>query len=130
MDILIGTALLLAVLAFFTFFNYKAPYGSKAMGALASAACASFLVEAFHGSFLGQVLGLGFLEEVGMINGELSGVAAAILVAMACWISNLTTVDCAEAVSIASWVVTSVNLKSASPVSKASAGTSHSISFR
>lgn len=87
MDILIGTALLLAVLAFFTFFNYKAPYGSKAMGALASAACASFLVEAFHGSFLGQVLGLGFLEEVGMINGELSGVAAAILVAMAVGVS-------------------------------------------
>lgn len=51
MDILIGTVLLLAVLSFFTIFNYKAPHGSKAMGALASAACASFLVEAFHYAF-------------------------------------------------------------------------------
>ena len=83
MDIIVGTIWLLVVLAIFTLFNYKAPYGAKAMGALASAACASFLVEAFHDSFFGSVLGLEFLKEVGMANGALSGVAAAILVAIA-----------------------------------------------
>lgn len=42
MDVLIGTVLLILVLSFFTPFNYKAPHGTKAMGALASAACVSF----------------------------------------------------------------------------------------
>lgn len=42
MDILLGTGLLVLVLAIFSLFNYKAPHGAKAMGALASAACASF----------------------------------------------------------------------------------------
>ncbi|MBA2795654.1 PTS fructose transporter subunit IIC [Streptococcus porcinus] len=87
MDIIIGTGLLILVLAIFTLFNYKAPYGAKAMGALASAACASFLVEAFQDSFFGKVLGLKFLSEVGGANGSLSGVAAAILVAIAIGVS-------------------------------------------
>ena len=52
-QILLGTALLLVVLALFTLFSYKAPQGMKAMGALANAACASFLVEAFHFSLFG-----------------------------------------------------------------------------
>ena len=55
MDIIIGTSLLILVLAIFSLFNYKAPHGAKAMGALASAACASFLVEAFQDSFFGKV---------------------------------------------------------------------------
>ncbi|SUN27578.1 PTS fructose transporter subunit IIC [Streptococcus agalactiae] len=83
MNIIIGTSLLILVLAIFTLFNYKAPYGTKAMGALASAACASFLVEAFQDSFFGKVLGFQFLSEVGGANGSLSGVAAAILVTIA-----------------------------------------------
>ncbi|HEQ9312889.1 TPA: PTS fructose transporter subunit IIC [Streptococcus pyogenes] len=83
MDIIIGTSLLILVLAIFSLFNYKAPHGAKAMGALASAACASFLVEAFQDSFFGKVLGFQFLSEVGGANGSLSGVAAAILVAIA-----------------------------------------------
>ncbi|EHI68900.1 PTS sugar transporter subunit IIC [Streptococcus ictaluri] len=83
MDIIIGTSLLILVLAIFTLFNYKAPYGAKAMGALASAACASFLVEAFQDSFFGKLLGFQFLSEVGGANGALSGVSAAILVAIA-----------------------------------------------
>lgn len=57
------------------------------MGALASAACASFLVEAFQDSFFGKVLGFQFLSEVGGANGSLSGVAAAILVAIAIGVS-------------------------------------------
>ncbi|HEQ2962394.1 TPA: PTS fructose transporter subunit IIC [Streptococcus pyogenes] len=87
MDIIIGTSLLILVLAIFSLFNCKAPHGAKAMGALASAACASFLVEAFQDSFFGKVLGFQFLSEVGGANGSLSGVAAAILVAIAIGVS-------------------------------------------
>ncbi|HES6945884.1 TPA: PTS fructose transporter subunit IIC [Streptococcus pyogenes] len=87
MDIIIGTSLLILVLAIFSLFNYKAPHGAKAMGALASAACASFLVEAFQDSFFGKVLGFQFLSEVGGANGSLSGVAAAILVVIAIGVS-------------------------------------------
>ncbi|VGV82654.1 regulatory protein [Streptococcus pyogenes] len=87
MDIIIGISLLIIVLAIFSLFNYKAPHGAKAMGALASAACASFLVEAFQDSFFGKVLGFQFLSEVGGANGSLSGVAAAILVAIAIGVS-------------------------------------------
>lgn len=87
LQILIGTALLLVVLALFTLFSYKAPYGMKAMGALANAACASFLVEAFHFSLFGQQMGISFLEKVGSANGSLGGVAAAILVPLALGVS-------------------------------------------
>ena len=87
MDIIFGTALLLLVLALFTLFSYKAPNGMKAMGALANAACASFLVEAFHDAFFGGVLNIGFLQGVGQANGSLGGVAAAILVPLALGVS-------------------------------------------
>lgn len=83
MDILISTVLLLLVLAMFTLFTYKAPKGAKAMGALADAACASFLVEAFHLAFFGEVLNISFLGEVGASNGSLGGVIAGILVPLA-----------------------------------------------
>lgn len=92
MEILMGTGLLLVVLALFTLFSYKAPYGMKAMGALASAACASFLVEAFHFSFFGEVLGFKFLESVGSANGSMGGVAAAILVPLALGVSPVYSV--------------------------------------
>ncbi|MDU1594503.1 MAG: PTS sugar transporter subunit IIC, partial [Staphylococcus epidermidis] len=42
----------------FTLFTYKAPSGMKAMGALANAAIASFLVEAFNKYVGGQVFGI------------------------------------------------------------------------
>ena len=87
LQILTGVGLLLLVLALFTLFSYKAPYGMKAMGALANAACASFLVEAFHFSLFGQQLGIKFLESVGSANGSLGGVAAAILVPLALGVS-------------------------------------------
>ena len=58
MNIIFGTILLLIVLGLFTLFSYKAPNGMKAMGALANAACASFLVEAFHDAFFGGVLNI------------------------------------------------------------------------
>ncbi|GAA0709227.1 PTS sugar transporter subunit IIC [Paraclostridium ghonii] len=92
MQILTSTALLLVVLALFTLFSYKAPQGMKAMGALASAACASFLVEAFHASLFGQQLGMSFLEQVGNANGSLGGVAAGILVPLALGVSPVYAV--------------------------------------
>ena len=86
-QILTGTALLLAVLALFTLFSYKAPHGMKAMGALANAACASFLVEAFHASLFGTQMGITFLQGVGDASGSLGGVAAGILVPLALGVS-------------------------------------------
>ena len=91
-QILTGTGLLLLVLALFTLFSYKAPYGMKAMGALANAAVASFLVEAFHFAFFGEVLGITFLESVGAANGSLGGVAAGILVPLALGVSPVYAV--------------------------------------
>ncbi|CEH35105.1 PTS sugar transporter subunit IIC [Romboutsia lituseburensis] len=91
-QILMGTGLLLVVLALFTLFSYKAPQGMKAMGALASAACASFLVEAFHASLFGQQMGIDFLAQVGGANGSLGGVAAGILVPLALGVSPVYAV--------------------------------------
>ena len=91
-EILKGTGLLLAVLALFTLFSYKAPNGMKAMGALASAACASFLVEAFHFAFFGEVMNIEFLAGVGGANGSLGGVAAAVLVPLALGVSPVYAV--------------------------------------
>lgn len=99
MDIIIGTALLLVVLGLFTLFSYKAPHGMKAMGALANAACASFLVEAFHFAFFGEVLKIGFLQGVGSANGSLGGVAAGILVPLALGVSPVYAVLTGLAVS-------------------------------
>ncbi|MDD5935579.1 MAG: PTS sugar transporter subunit IIC [Clostridiales bacterium] len=99
MDILIGTALLLVVLGLFTLFSYKAPNGMKAMGALANAACASFLVEAFHDAFFGGVLNISFLQKVGASNGSLGGVAAGILVPLALGVSPVYAVLVGLAVS-------------------------------
>lgn len=92
MQVLIGAGLLLMVLGLFTLFSYKAPHGMKAMGALAGAACASFLVEAFHSSFFGNILNIEFLKKVGDANGSLGGVAAAILVPLALGVSPVYSV--------------------------------------
>ncbi|MGJ9458956.1 PTS sugar transporter subunit IIC [Oceanobacillus sp. CF4.6] len=83
MDVLIGTVSLLVILALFSLFTFKAPYGSKAMGALAAAAVASFLIEALIGSVLGDMLGIAVFQEIGDLAGSLSGIAAGALVAMA-----------------------------------------------
>lgn len=82
MEILKGTGLLLAALATFSLFSLKAPKGQKAMAGLAGAAVASFLVEAIYKYIFGSFLGISFLGEIGTMAGDLSGVAAATLVAM------------------------------------------------
>jgi fructose-specific phosphotransferase system IIC component len=87
MEILKGTALLLIVLGLFWLFSYKAPKGMKAMAALANAACAAFLVEAFQRYVGGDLIGIKFLGEVGDAAGSMGGVAAAALVALAVGVS-------------------------------------------
>lgn len=92
MAILQGLALLLVVLCLFTLFSYRAPYGMKAMGALANAAIASFLIEAFHRYIGGEMFHNKFLQSVGEASGSMSGVAAAILVALAIGVSPVYAV--------------------------------------
>lgn len=87
MELVKGTILLLLVLAGFTGFSLKAPRGMKAMGALAGAATASFLVEAFQLYVGGDLLGIEFLGRVGSSAGGMGGVAAAILVPIALGVS-------------------------------------------
>ena len=91
-DILMGTGLLLLVLALFTLFSYKAPQGMKALGGLANAACASFLVEAINYSFFGEILKLDLFYNTGAANGSLGGVAAGILVPIAMGVSPVYAV--------------------------------------
>lgn len=83
MDLLFGVGLLILVLALFTLFTYKAPYGAKAMGGFADAACATLLVEAFLSSFAGNVFGIDFLTQIGDAAGSMGGAATAALVAVA-----------------------------------------------
>ena len=87
MDLLIGTLFLVLVLVIFTLFTYKAPSGMRAMGALANAAIATFLVEAFNKYVGGEVFGIKFLEQLGDAAGGLGGVAAAGLTALAIGVS-------------------------------------------
>ena len=62
MEQIIGIGLLILLLAFFTLFTYYAPYGDKAMGALAAAAIATFLVEALQSFVIGDIFSLGFFH--------------------------------------------------------------------
>ena len=87
MDLLIGTLFLFLVLVIFTLFTYKAPNGMRAMGALANAAIATFLVEAFNKYVGGEVFGIKLLGELGDAAGSLGGVAAAGLTALAIGVS-------------------------------------------
>lgn len=83
MEVIKGVILLLVVLGGFSLFSMKMPKGMKAMGALAGAATASFLVEAFQMYVGGDLFGILFLGEVGKAAGSLGGTAAAILVPIA-----------------------------------------------
>lgn len=83
MEILKGVVLLLIVLAGFSLFSLKMPKGMKAMGALAGAATASFLVEAFQLYVGGDLLGIEFLKGVGQAAGSMGAVAAGALVPIA-----------------------------------------------
>lgn len=83
MEIIKGIGLLVLTLIIFSAFSFKAPKGQKAMSGLANAAVATFLVEAIHKYISGDFFNLGFLGEVGTISGNMGGVAATSLVALA-----------------------------------------------
>src|SRR5699024_6714485 len=87
MNLILGVIFLALVLCLFTLFTSKAPQGGKAMGALANAAIASFLVEAFQKYVGGDLLGVDFLGTLGETAGGLGGLAAAGLVALAMGVS-------------------------------------------
>ena len=53
------------VLVILHYLHIKAPNGMRAMGALANATIATFLVEAFNKYVGGEVFGIKFLEELG-----------------------------------------------------------------
>ncbi|OOZ84145.1 PTS sugar transporter subunit IIC [Bacillus cereus] len=82
MEMLKGTLLLLAVLSCMSLFCFKAPNGMKAMGGLSGAACATFLVEAFHSYVTGDLIGIPFLKDLGQMAGGLGGIAAGTLVCL------------------------------------------------
>lgn len=75
-----GIGCLLATLLVFSIFSMKFPKGDKAMGGLANAAVAIFLVEAIYKYIGGDFLGFELLGEVGSVAGTMGGVAAGILV--------------------------------------------------
>ena len=82
MEVIQSIGLLLACLALFTVFSFKAPMGMQAMSGMAAAAIVSFLVEAIQLYIGGEVFGITFLGEVGTVAGSMGGVAAASLVAL------------------------------------------------
>ncbi len=92
MVLLKGVMLLLLCLSFFTLFSLKAPKGMKAMGALANAAVASFLVEAFQSYVCGDIFHLYLSKQVGLAAGGMGGAAAATLVPLALGVSPVYAV--------------------------------------
>ncbi len=80
MELLKGVTLLLITLSLFSLFSAYMPRGRAAMGGLANAAVASFLVEAVHSYITGDFMGIAFLKETGLAAGSMGGPAAAMLV--------------------------------------------------
>lgn len=94
-----GIGALLLTLAAFSLFSIKFPKGSKAMGGLADAAVATFLVEAIFKYICGDFVGISFLGEVGAASGGMGGVASAALVGLAMGTNPVYAVASAAAVS-------------------------------
>ena len=69
-----GIFALLLMLAGFSLFTLKFPKGNKAMGGLADAAVATFLVEAIFKYICGDFAGITFLGEVGAASGGMDAV--------------------------------------------------------
>lgn len=80
LTIISGIGLLLLTLAGFSLFSLKMPKGQAAMSGMANAAIATFLIEAVHRYITGDLLNLGFFQDLGTTAGSLGGVAAAITV--------------------------------------------------
>ena len=91
--------MLLLTLAAFSVFTLKFPKGDKAMGGLADAAVATFLVEAIFKYICGDFAGIAFLGEVGAASGSMGAVAAAALVGMSMGTSPVFVIASAAAVA-------------------------------
>ena len=94
-----GIGALLLTLAGFSVFSLKFPKGSKAMGGLADAAVATFLVEAIFKYICGDFIGIAFLGEVGAAAGSMGGVASAALVGLAMGTNPVYAIASAAAVA-------------------------------
>lgn len=99
MDFFKGIGALLLTLAGFSLFSLKFPKGDKAMGGLADAAVATFLVEAIFKYICGDFAGIAFLGEVGAASGGMGAVAAAALVGLAMGMTPVFAIAAAAAVS-------------------------------
>ena len=99
MDFFKGIGMLLLTLAAFSVFTLKFPKGDKAMGGLADAAVATFLVEAIFKYICGDFAGIAFLGEVGTASGSMGAVAAAALVGMSMGTSPVFVIASAAAVA-------------------------------
>ena len=94
-----GIGALLLTLAVFSLFSMKCPKGDKAMGGLADAAVATFLVEAIFKYICGDFIEFSFLGEVGASAGSMGGVASATLVGLAMGTNPVYAVASAAAIS-------------------------------
>ncbi len=94
-----GIGALVLTLAAFSVFSLKFPKGDKAMGGLADAAVATFLVEAIFKYICGDFIGISFLGEVGTASGGMGAVAAAALVGLAMGTNPTYAIAAAAAVS-------------------------------
>lgn len=94
-----GIGALLLTLAGFSLFSLKCPRGDKAMGGLADAAVATFLVEAIFKYICGDFVGIAFLGEVGTASGGMGAVAAAALVGLSMGTNPVYAIASAAAVS-------------------------------
>ena len=99
MEFLKGIGALLLTLAVFSVFSLKFPRGDKAMGGLADAAVATFLVEAIFKYICGDFAGIAFLGEVGSASGSMGAVAAAALVGLSMGTRPMFAIAAAAAVS-------------------------------
>ena len=99
MEFIKGIGALLLTLAAFSFFSLKFPKGDKAMGGLADAAVATFLVEAIFKYICGDFINITFLGEVGAASGSMGAVAAAALVGLAMDTNPIYAIAAAAAVS-------------------------------
>ena len=99
MDFLKGIGALLLTLAAFSVFSLKFPKGDKAMGGLADAAVATFLVEAIFKYICGDFAGIAFLGEVGAASGGMGAVAAAALVGLGMGMTPVFALAAAAAVA-------------------------------
>ena len=94
-----GIGALILTLAGFSLFSLKCPRGDKAMGGLADAAVATFLVEAIFKYICGDFAGIAFLGEVGGASGSMGAVAAAALTGLAMGTNPVYAVASAAAVA-------------------------------